>query len=136
MRTEEPSETSEWRSLTTMSDTALIGIGVVMVQPYLTSTPNNTLALASVIAFAGAIPVLSALLLLGLHENHHERMSKSLTVSLARSAARVAAVVGIAAGIWSISSIAGIAFAGSTALAVLVYSAGYGWLERHRQGAK
>lgn len=120
MRTEEPSETSEWRSLTTMSDTALFGIGVVMVQPYLTSAPNTALSLASAVAFAGAIPVLSALLLLGLHENHHQRMSESLTVSLARSAARVAAVVGVAAGIWSVSSIAGIVFAGSTALALLV----------------
>lgn len=134
MRTEAPAETTEWRSLTTMTDTALVGVGIVMVQPYLGGGPLESIEVVSVTAFSGAIPLLSALLLLGLHENYRQRISNSMTVSLTRSTARIAALVGVATGIWRITPIAGVVFAGSSALGVLVYSTGYWWLER-RQGA-
>jgi hypothetical protein len=134
MDAQKRAETSEWRSLTTMIDTALIGVGIVMVQPYLTSPAITLIESISVIAFAGAIPLLSALLLLGLHENHYQQQTvNSLTVSLARMIARLSALVGLGAGLWQISGAAGVVFTLSSLLGIVVYSTGYWWLDRQRE---
>jgi hypothetical protein len=59
-----PDAPNERRAQSTVIYTALIGTGIVMVQPYLTSTDLGTPAFISVAAFSVAIPLLAALLLL------------------------------------------------------------------------
>ncbi len=123
-------ESREGRTLTVTIDSALIGIGILMVQAHLANVQIGGSAFISVIAFAIAIPLHSALLLLSQHENYYQQLSRSWVVSLARSTSKVASVVGVAAGFWQISWIPGIAVVASGLIAGLVHTLGYMWLDR------
>jgi tetrahydromethanopterin S-methyltransferase subunit G len=103
----------------------LIGVAVVMVQPFLAATTLDTSARVSVIAFAVAIPLLAALVLVNRQETFRGRRSVSVLVVVAQSVAQLAALIGIVAGFWHITWVAGVAFLVASLVAVGVHSAGY-----------
>lgn len=70
-----PDAPNGWHAQSTVIYTALIGTGIVMVRPHLTSTDLGTPAFISLVAFSVAIPLVAALLLLGHHENRRHRLS-------------------------------------------------------------
>ena len=112
----------------------LIGVGVVMVQPFLTSTSLDRSAMVCVIAFSLSIPLLAALVMVNLQETFRRRATSSVLVLAAKPVAQSSAFVGVVAGFWHISWIAGVVFMASGLAGVLVHSAGYVRLERDSEG--
>ncbi len=108
----------------------LIGIAVVMVQGFLEAPSRDASARISVIAFALAIPMLAALLMVNRQETFRRRRSPSVSVTVAQVIAQSAALVGIVAGFWHIDWIAGVTFLVAGLVALFVHSAGYWRLER------
>jgi O-antigen/teichoic acid export membrane protein len=105
----------------------LIAIGIVFVQPFLTSgTASLDLsAKICVTAFSLAIPLLSALIVLNRHETYRRRMTSSVLVLVAQQVALGLGFAGVVAGFWHITTIAGIAALVGATLGVAVHGAGY-----------
>ena len=113
----------------------LIGIAVVMVQPFLAATSLDTPALISIIAFAVAIPLLSALIMVNRQEAFRGRRTTSVLVTVANGVGQSAAFVGIVAGFWNISWVAGVTFLVASLVALGVHSAGWWRVESQREPA-
>ncbi|HEY7754761.1 MAG TPA: hypothetical protein VID69_00885 [Actinomycetota bacterium] len=113
----------------------LILIGLYMVQPFLVAPSLDTSAMISVIAFAVAIPLLAALVLLNRQETFRGRRTTSRTVAVAHGLAQSAAFVGIVAGFWHISWIAGVTFLVAGFVAMGVHSAGFRHVESSQEAA-
>jgi hypothetical protein len=113
----------------------LIGLGVVMVQPFLTAGSVDRLATVCVVAWAVAIPLLAALMMVNRHETFRRRRADSRLVAMARVSAMLAAAVGMVTGFWNIHWAAGAAFLTAAFVAIGVHSAGFTRLEyRRRKG--
>lgn len=103
----------------------LIVIGLYMVQPFLVAPSLDASAKVSVIAFAVAIPLLAALVMVNRQETFRHRRTTSVTVTVAQSVGQAAALVGIVAGFWHITWIAGVTFLAVALVAMGVHSAGF-----------
>ena len=103
----------------------LIAIAVVMVQGFLEASSLDASARVGTIAFAVAIPLLAALVLVNRHEAFRGRGTTSKSVTLARVIAQLAAFVGIVAAFWHITWVAGVTFLAVGLVAVGVHSAGF-----------
>jgi hypothetical protein len=112
----------------------LIAIAVVMVQGFLEASSLDASARVSIIAFAVAIPLLAALILVNRQEAFRGRRTTSVLVTLARAIAQLAAFVGIVAGFWHITWVAGVTFLAAL-VAVGVHSAGFWRVESPRPPA-
>lgn len=110
----------------------LVGIGVVLMQPFLTAEPVDLSAKICVLAFAVAIPVLAALITLNRQHAFRKRFAKSRIVAIAQVVGPVSAFVGTVAGSWHILWIAGVASLGFGILGVVVYTAGFASLTEHQ----
>jgi len=110
----------------------LIAIAVVMVQGFLEASSLDASAKVSTIAFAVAIPLLAALVLVNRQEAFRGRRTTSASVTLARAIAQLAAFVGIVAGFWHITWVAGVTFLVAGLVAVGVHSAGFWRVESPR----
>lgn len=75
----------------------LIGVAVLILQPFIGAPSLDTSATISVIAFAVAIPLLAGLAMLNWQEWYRGRRSTSVSVIVAQSIAQATAVSGIAA---------------------------------------
>src|SRR5262245_50348818 len=60
----------------------LIGVAVLMVQPFLTARTLDTSARVSIVAFAVAIPLLAALVLVNRQEAFRSRRSAAASVTI------------------------------------------------------
>ena len=120
----------EWLRQNNLIYGALIGIGVVMVQPFLTSGSLDLSARICVVAFSLAIPLLAALVMVTQQEAFRRRATGSAIVATAKVVAQVCAFVGVFAGFWHILWIAGVVFLASGIVGVAVHSLGYRRLER------
>jgi hypothetical protein len=116
-------------------DGALIGIAVVMVQPFLIAPSLDVSARISIIAFAVAIPFLAALVMVNRQEAFRGRRSTSVTVTVARAIAQTAALIGIVAGFWHMTWVAGATFLVAAFVAMGVHSAGFWRVESPRGSA-
>jgi hypothetical protein len=110
----------------------LILIGVYMVQPFLVAPSLDISAQVSVIAFAVAIPLLAALIMVNRQEAYRGRRTTSITVTVAHTIAQAGAFVGIVAGFWHITWIAGVTFLVAGFVAMGVHSAGFWRVEEPR----
>jgi hypothetical protein len=113
----------------------LIAIAVVMVQGFLEASSLDASARVSIIAFAVAIPLLAALILVNRQEAFRGRRTTSVSVTLARAIAQLASFVGIVAGFWHITWVAGVTFLAAGVVAVGVHSAGFWRVESPRPPA-
>jgi hypothetical protein len=103
----------------------LIGVATIMVQPFLGTARLDTSGRVSIIAFAVAIPLLAALVLVNRQEMFRGRRTTSVLVVIAQSTGQLAAFVGIVAGFWHITWVAGVTFLAVGLVAVGVHSAGF-----------
>ena len=126
----DPKQEQEWIRQNNLAYGGLIGIGVVMVQPFLIAASLDLPAKVCVIAFSVAIPLLAALVLLNRQEAFRRRAAKSIVVSTAKAVAQFCAFVAVVAGFWHILWIAGAGMLVSALVAVAVHSVGYWRLER------
>jgi hypothetical protein len=114
----------------------LIGVAALMVQPFLAGPTLDTAARISVIAFAVAIPLLAALILVNRQEVFRRRQTTSVIVTIAQVIAQGAAFVGLVAGFWHITWVAGLTFLVTGFVALGVHSAGFWRVESpHRSAA-
>ena len=127
--TADPAAQEEWIRQSNLIYGGLAAAGLVVVQPFLTSTPLDLSAKICVIAFAVSIPLLAALLVLNRQEAFRHRVTSSRLVAVAKAIAQGSAFAGIAAAFWHISLIAGIVFVAVAIFAVGVHSSGYMQLE-------
>jgi len=123
--TNDPREVQEWLGEKNLSYVGLIGIGVIMVQPFLAAPSLDLSATISVIAFALAIPLLAALVLLNRQEAFRRRFAHSALVTAGQAMGQGSAVVGVVAGFWHIHWAAGAVMLASGFLAMGVHSAGF-----------
>ena len=113
----------------------LIAIAVVMVQGFLEASSLDAPARVSTIAFAVAIPLLAALVLINRQEAFRGRRTGSKSVIFAQVIAQLAAFVGLVAGFWAITWVAGVTFLVVGIVAVGVHSAGFWRVESPRPPA-
>src|SRR5262245_1298986 len=111
----------------------LIGVAVLVLQPFIGAPSLDTSATVSVIAFAVAIPLLAGLAMVNWQEGFRGRRSTSISVTVAQSIAQAAAVTGIVAAFWHMTWVAGVIFLAAGLVAMLVHSAGWWRLESPRR---
>jgi hypothetical protein len=127
--TSDPAAQEEWIRQSNLIYGGLAGVGLVVVQPFLTATSLDPPAMACVIAFAISMPLLAALLVLNRQEAFRRRASKSPFVEVAKAVAQGSAFVGITAAFWHMSIVAGIVFLAVGFVALGVHSSGFVQLE-------
>ncbi len=128
----DPAQQQEWLRQNNLMYGGLIGVGAVIIQPFLTAPTLDLSAEICVVAFALAFPLLAALVLLNAQEVFRRRATGSRLVDATKAIAQLSAFVGAAAAFWHIAPIAGIAIVVSAIVALGVHSAGYARLELHR----
>ena len=121
----DPAQEQAWVRQLNFTYGGLLIAGFFLIQPFLTARSLDVSARICVVAFAVAIPLLAALILLGQQEEFKHRLSGSKLVSIARSVGQLAAFVGLTAGFWHMVWFAGVAVLAATVIATGVYSAGY-----------
>jgi hypothetical protein len=119
----------EWLDQNNLAYGALTGVGVLMVQPFLTADSLDLSAAISVVSFSVAIPLLAALLLVNRQEVFLGRRTRSTVVSVAQAVAEGAAFVGLTAAFWHIHWIAGVGVLLSGVAGIGIHSAGFWRLE-------
>lgn len=97
---EDPELEQEWVRQNNLIYGGLIGIGVVMVQPFLTASSLDLTAKVCVIAFAVSIPLLAALVMVDQQGVFRRRATTSRIVAIAKPVAQMCAFVGVVAGFW------------------------------------
>ena len=88
----------EWLRQLNLIYSGLIGIGVVMIQPFLTAASLDLTAKICVVAFSVAIPLLAALVVVNRQEVFRGRATPSVLASTARVVAQASAFTGVVAG--------------------------------------
>jgi hypothetical protein len=81
---QDPALEQEWVRQNNLSYGGLIAIGVFMVQPFLTAASLDVTARICILAFAVAIPLLAALMLLNRQEAFRRRRARSVVVTIAQ----------------------------------------------------
>jgi len=127
--TQDPELQQEWIRQDNLAYGGLIAIGIVLVQPFVAGASLDASGMICAVAFAIAIPLLAALVLVNQQETFRRRRTSSRTVAVARATAQGSAFVGVVAGFWHIHWIAGVGVLVSALLAVGVQSAGITRLE-------
>ncbi len=125
----EPGLEQEWLRQDNLTYVGLIGIGAILVQPFLTARSLDLSAKICVISFSVAIPLLAALVMVNQQEAFRRRRTPSVLVAIARSVALSGSFVGVVAGFWHILWIAGVGMLAGGLVGVAVHSAGYVRLE-------
>jgi hypothetical protein len=87
----DPAQEQEWLRQNNLIYGGLIGIGVVLVQPFLTAASLEVSATICVVAFSLAIPLLAALVLVNRQEVFRRRVTKAVTVEVAGVVAQLSA---------------------------------------------
>ena len=114
---------------TTSSTVGLIAGCVAIMQPFLTVPAPDLSASIAVVSFAIAIPLLAALLLVNQHEAFRRQQARLRRLSVAKAIAQGLAVVGVAAALWHVVWIAGVALLVSGLVALGVHSASFSRVE-------
>lgn len=120
-----PAQEREWIKQTNLTYGGLIGMGFIMVQPFLDNQPLDTAAMVCVLSFALSIPLLAGLLLVNYQEDFLKRFTPSILVTIGKTVAQTTAVIGFIAGLWHIAPLAGQMAAASCIVAMIIHSAGY-----------
>jgi hypothetical protein len=132
--TQDPVLQEEWLRQENLTYGGLMAISIVFVQALL-PYPLDASAMTCVLAFAVAIPLLAALIMVNRQEQFRRRRTSSRTVTGARAVAQGAAFLGLVAGFWHLHWVAGAVVLGTSLIAVGVHSAGFSALELRPSGA-
>jgi hypothetical protein len=127
--TQDPELQQEWLRQDNLAYGGLIAIGIVLVQPFVAGASLDPSGMVCAVAFAIAIPLLAALVLVNRQETLRRRRTSSRIVAVARATAQAAAFVGVVAGFWHVHWVAGVGVLVSALVAVGVQSAGVTRLE-------
>jgi hypothetical protein len=125
----DPNLQREWLRQDNLIYGGLIAGCVALLQPFLTATTLDLPATVAVVSFAVAIPLLAGLLMVNRQETFRHRRTGLRVLSITKVVGQGLAVLGVAAALWHISWIAGVALLASGLVAVFVHSAGFTRLE-------
>ena len=93
--TQDPELQQEWIRQDNLGYGGLLAIGIVMVQPFVAGASLDISGMICAVAFAIAIPLLAALVLVNRQETFRRRRTSSRTVAVARAIAQASASVGL-----------------------------------------
>jgi Mg2+/citrate symporter len=96
--THDPELQQEWIREDNLAYGGLIAIGIVLVQPFVAGASLDTAGMICAVAFAIAIPLLAALVLINRQEMFRRRRTSSRIVAVAKATAQASAFVGVVAG--------------------------------------
>ena len=122
---DEPEQQREWLRQNSVIYGGLIGIGLILVQPFLTEPSLDLSAKISVVAFSVAIPMLAGLVLLNKEETFRRRYATAHSVRAAQAISQGCAFTGVVASFWHMLWLAGVGILVSGFVAMFVHSAGY-----------
>ena len=125
----DPAQQGEAVRQNNLAYVGLIGLGLILVQPLLTAPELDRSAQVCAVAFAVAIPLLAALVMVAQQETFRGRVSRSWMVNGGKTVGQLAAFVGLVAGFWHIWWVAGVTILAASVVAMGVHSAGYVELE-------
>jgi uncharacterized membrane protein HdeD (DUF308 family) len=111
-----------WQRQNNLLYLGLIGIGTVLVQPFVTESDLDGSATTCVVAFAVAIPLLAVLSMLNQLEELHGKPLYSLAAGLSKAVGLLSAMAGVVAAFWHIHWLAGIGILVSGLAAMAVYA--------------
>lgn len=123
----------DWIQQNNLVYLGLIGIGVVIMQPFLTAGSLNLSAEICVIAFSLAIPLLSMLVMISHLQASHHNALPPFTYGIAKAVALTSASVGVVAAFWHVFWIAGIVVLVSGSAGFALYTTYYQRLERNEE---
>jgi len=120
---------AEWLQQDNLIYVGLIGIGVVIMQPFIASARLDLPSIISVLAFSLAIPLLAGLMMLNLAQSLHKYVTYPWYLVFARAVGQGSAFFGVAAAFWHVLWIAGVVVAVSGILGLALYATYYRRLE-------
>ena len=112
-----------WAQQNDLIYVGFIGIGIVLVQPFLTSGPLDPSATICVVAFALALPLLAILVMVNRLDG--AATSYSRVIGFGKGVAVISASVGVAAAFWHMHWLAGVTIVVAGIAGVTVYGATY-----------
>ena len=127
--TQDPRLEVAWLRQDNLGYVALLGTGLLWVQAFLATTSLDLSAKICIVAWAVAIPLLAALVLLNSQESFRRRRSRSNLAILGKAVGQLAAFIGFAAGFWHIWWPAGTVVLAASVAGVFIHSAGFYRLE-------
>jgi hypothetical protein len=125
----DPELRQEWLRQDNLIYGGLIAGCVAVMQPFLALPDPDLSASIAVVSFAIALPLLVALLLVNPHEVFRHQQARLRRLSVAKALGQGLAVIGIAAALWHVLWIAGVALLVSGLVALGVHSAGFSRVE-------
>ena len=125
----DPNLQQEWLRQDNLIYGGLIAGCVALLQPFLTASTLDLPATIAVLSFAVAIPLLAGLLMVNRQETFRHRRTGLRVLSITKVLGQGLAVLGVAAAVWHVLWIAGVALLASALVAVLIHSAGFTRLE-------
>ena len=125
----DPELRQEWLRQDNLIYGGLIAGCVAVMQPFLALPDPDLSASIAVVSFAIALPLLVALLLVNQHEVFRHQQARLRRLSVAKALGQGLAVIGIAAALWHVLWIAGVALLVSGLVALGVHSAGFSRVE-------
>jgi hypothetical protein len=108
----------------------LIGIGVVIMQPFIAAASLDLSSKISVVAFSLAIPLLAVLVMLTQVQSLHHYAAYPGYLVVAKTVGQVSAFVGVVAAFWHVLWIAGVMVLVSGIVGFALYATYYKRLER------
>ncbi|MFC6085983.1 hypothetical protein [Sphaerisporangium aureirubrum] len=111
----------------------LIGLGIVLVQPFLTVESLDTSAMVCVLAFSISIPLMAFLIMINQLQTQHRHTTYSNYLALTKTVAVLSACAGVVAAFWHITWLAGVVVSVAATLGLGIYSAHYIRIERDVQ---
>jgi len=125
----DPELRQEWLRQDNLIYGGLIAGCLAVMQPFLALPDPDLSASIAVVSFAIALPLLVALLLVNQHEVFRHQQARLRRLSVAKALGQGLAVIGIAAALWHVLWIAGVALLVSGLVALGVHSAGFSRVE-------
>ena len=120
-----------WLQQNNLAYLGLIGVGVVIIQPFISAGALDLPAQICVVAFSLAIPLLAILVMLTHLQSSHHSTSSSLSLSIAKTVGL--ACVGVVAAFWHVFWIAGVVVLVSGIAGFALYTTYYRRLEGNGQ---
>jgi hypothetical protein len=132
---EDWTQKEEWLQQDNLIYAGLIGIGVVLMPPFIAAASLDLPSKICVVAFSLAIPLLAVLVMLTQVQSLHHYATYPGYLVIAKTVGQVSAFVGVVAAFWHVLWIAGVVVLVSGIAGLGLYATYYKRLERD-QGIK
>ena len=116
---------NSWAQQNDLIYLGFIGIGIVLVQPFLTSGPLDTAATICVVSFALALPLLAILVMVNQLEGATGTYTYSRLIGIVKGVGILGGCAGVVSAFWHMHWLAGVGILAGGVAGLTVYSATY-----------